>query len=180
MIPIYPCTHSVLDIGGKSTGSRPGRARAQNFYFSRVQARARAQKTCARSSLVFGVSSSHSIKCCEKNRKIFLEIWIAHILYINNPKQRNSRWDMYLELYHIKIILSKATGIKRTKEIPITLLFRDGCAKEGDAYSWKQISWRLLLLHCFCVLWLFISVALFLFCRSLKILDDHKSRVLSD
>ncbi len=50
MIPIYPCTHRVLDIGEKSTGSRPDRARAQNFKYSRARAqnfyfsRARAQK----------------------------------------------------------------------------------------------------------------------------------------
>jgi len=47
---------------------------------------------------------------------------------------------MILELYHLEIIFSKATAIKRTKEIVIMLLFRGGCAKEGDAYPWKQIS----------------------------------------
>ncbi len=58
MIPICPCTHRVLDIGEKNTGSRSGRARVGPGPRFFTFLGSGPKKTCARSSLPINVSAN--------------------------------------------------------------------------------------------------------------------------
>ncbi len=91
MIPIYPCIHRVLNIGGKSTGSRPDRARVQNFKYSRV--RAWSKKTCARSSLV-EVRGEPKYSQCISNCELWIEAhcpsYHVKTLFSSNKAYKNS------------------------------------------------------------------------------------------